>query len=135
MPRWTAEGLPPDPLERAAAIQDRASELGFDWPEAAPVWDKIAEELQELREAIAGGQEAQIRHEWGDVLFALINLARFLPIEPQQALEEVNQRFDSRLQGVQALLDAAGLDWDACSLDQLEELWQKAKRTSHQILD
>lgn len=130
MPRWqpsSTEEVHAPALLRAQALQDRAASLGFDWPDAQPVWEKLDEELAELREAIASGNPAALRHELGDVLFTIVNLSRFLKVDPDGALIDVCVRFQKRLDGVQTELDKAGLDWTACSLDALERLWQKAK--------
>lgn len=131
MPSWkepAAEAMLPGLLRRAHALQAEAAKLGFDWPEAGPVWDKLDEELEELREAAATSSQQHTVHELGDVLFSVVNLARFLNVDPEQALEEANQRFCGRLDGIQQLLDAAGRGWDDCSLDELESYWQQAKR-------
>lgn len=115
-----------DLLADASALQRRAAAIGFDWPDENGVWDKLAEELQELRQA---GHESPQRQsdEWGDVLFTLINLARHLDIEPTQALDAVNQRFAQRLAYVER--HAAGLppQSDPARLPALERLWQQAK--------
>lgn len=115
-------------LSQARSLQDRAAELGFDWPETGPVWDKLEEEIAELREAVSMGDEQAVSHEWGDVLFTLVNLSRFLDVEPERALNAVCQRFQQRLSSVQQQLDEKGKAWSACSIDELEDLWQQAKR-------
>lgn len=130
MPSWKtpdAEQLPPGLLKRSCEMQLRAAQLGFDWPDVDPVWEKLEEEITELREAAASASQQDRVHELGDVLFSVVNLARFLNVDPEQALDEANRRFSSRLEGVQRQLDTAGRRWDECSLDQLESLWQQAK--------
>ena len=129
MPRWKA---PPESggesLTHAQALQDAAAQLGFDWDDPGPVWEKLDEELAELREALAAGDPAAVQHEFGDVLFTLVNLARFLSVDSVAALREAGCRFDARLNGVQQALDGQGRSWSDCSLDELEALWQQAKR-------
>ena len=131
MPSWKtrpAESLPPGLLARALSLQAEAAKLGFDWPDIAPVWAKLGEEITELREAAAEGNPAAIAHELGDVLFSVVNLARFLGVDTEQALIDANQRFCARLDGIQRALDAAARDWDECTLVELEAYWQQAKR-------
>ncbi len=129
MPSWKtpvaeADGV----LLRAHALQVEAARLGFDWPDQQPVWAKLDEEIAELREAAANGSANARTHELGDVLFSVVNLARFLGVDAEQAMAQANQRFCSRLDGIQSALDAAGRDWADCSLEELESFWQQAKR-------
>lgn len=132
MPRWTDKQPPSWTLQAARALQRDAAKLGFDWPTVAPVWDKLAEEVVELRDAVDGGDPAAIQHEWGDVLFSLVNLSRFLDVDPEEAMATACERFSQRLSGVQTLLDGQGRSWADCSLDELEALWQLAKQRSGQ---
>lgn len=130
MPNWTtptAEAATPGVLSHAHALQVEAAKLGFDWPDQQPVWAKLDEEIAELREAAVSGDAAALTHELGDVLFSVLNLARFLGVDAEQAMAQANQRFCSRLEGIQSALDAAGRDWADCSLDELEGFWQQAK--------
>ena len=129
MPRWNnAETQAGESiLAFAQRLQDQAAELGFDWTTLPPVLDKFAEETAELREAIADGDIAHINHELGDVLFTLVNLARFLKLDAEQALEDAAARFDQRLTQMQKGLDEAGEQWQGLSLEELEQRWQQAK--------
>lgn len=129
MPRWSnAETQAGESiLAFAKRLQDQAAELGFDWSTLPPVLDKFAEETAELREAIADGDIAHINHELGDVLFTLVNLARFLKLDAEQTLEDAAARFNERLSQMQQGMDAAGEDWNSLSLEQLEQRWQQAK--------
>lgn len=129
MPRWSnaetqaGEGI----LAFAQRLQDDAAQLGFDWSTLPPVLDKLSEETAELREAIEEGQPCHISHELGDVLFTLVNLARFLKLDAEQALEDAAARFDQRLTQMQKGLDEAGEQWQGLSLEELEQRWQQAK--------
>jgi len=113
-------------LTRAAKLQRRAARVGFDWPAAAPIFDKIAEEIGELREALAQGP-ARIEDELGDLLFAVVNLARHLDTDPEQALRGAARKFERRFRRVEALLASAGKPPGIATLDEMEALWQAAK--------
>lgn len=102
----------------------RAAEVGFDWPDVSGVIDKIAEEARELGEADGPGE---IRHEYGDLLFALANLGRFLGVEPEAALSEACERFARRFGHVEDGLLAQGRVFEDATLDEMETLWQRAK--------
>jgi ATP diphosphatase len=114
-------------LTRALKLQEKAATVGFDWGAAGPVLDKIEEEIGELRAAIAGGREAEIRDEFGDLLFALVNLGRHLKADPEAALRGTNEKFRSRFHAVETALSARGSSLDAATLEEMEELWQAAK--------
>lgn len=135
MRRWPPEPRPEphaengaDTLQRAQQQQADAARLGFDWPEPAPIWAKLREELAELEEAIAAQDPGAMRHELGDVLYTVVNLGRALGVPAQQALADTCARFDARLRHVQGQLDAAGQGWQELGLDELEACWQRAKR-------
>jgi ATP diphosphatase len=120
------EALPA--LTRALKLQNRAARVGFDWPSLPPILDKIEEETDELREAMEkGGTPAEIEDELGDLLFAVVNLARRLASDPEQALRHACRKFDRRFRRVETLLAAAGTSPAAASLDEMEAQWQKAK--------
>ena len=117
-------GLPA--LTRAGKLQKRAARIGFDWPAPAPVVDKIAEELGEVRaEMAAGAAPARLQDEIGDLLFACVNLARQLRIEPETALRGANAKFERRFRRLEALLDGAP---GKRSIEELEAIWQRVKR-------
>jgi ATP diphosphatase len=117
-------------LTRAVKQGKKAAKVGFDWPEAAPVFDKINEELKELKAELAASQPnpKAVESELGDVLHAVSQLARKLKVDPEAALRGTNQRFDTRFRNVeqQAALDDVALA--ALSLDELEARWQQAKK-------
>ena len=118
-------GLPA--LTRAAKLQRRAARVGFDWPEAEPIFAKIEEEIAELREALTEGP-ARIEDEIGDLLFSVVNLARRLETDPEQALRGACRKFENRFHYVEAKLAAEGKLPGAATLDEMEEAWRWAKR-------
>jgi MazG family protein len=114
-------------LLRAAKLQNRAARVGFDWPAAAPVLDKLDEELAELRQAVAAGDEAATAEELGDLLFTLVNLSRHLEVEPEAALRAANAKFERRFRRVEALAAARNRDLTEADLDELDRLWEAVK--------
>ena len=115
-------GLPA--LTRAEKLQKRAARIGFDWPDAAPVFAKIDEELDELRDEIENkAGRARIEDEFGDLLFAVVNLARHLRIDPEQALRGASRKFERRFRE----METASSPLEGKSLDELEEAWQRVK--------
>jgi ATP diphosphatase len=114
-------------LTRAEKIQKRAARVGFDWPEAAPILDKIEEEIGELRAELASGSKARIEDELGDLLFAVANLARHLAIDPETALRNATRKFERRFRRVEALLAESGRTPADSTLDEMEAQWRQAK--------
>ena len=119
-------------LNRAGKLQKRAAQVGFDWPDALPVVDKVREELDEVLEAMAGGDAAAQGEELGDLLFAVCNLARHLKVDPEQALRAANHKFERRFRHIEQALRDAQQDFAACSLEQLDALWGEAKQREKQ---
>ncbi len=117
-----ARALPALPASRE--IQERASTLGWDWQSIAGVWDKVAEELEELREAES--DEDRLR-EMGDVLFAIVNLARWMKLDPEEALRAANHRWVARHRQVERLAAERGVDLEQLSLAEKDELWDEVK--------
>jgi ATP diphosphatase len=114
-------------LTRALKLQEKAARVGFDWSEAAPILDKIEEEIGELREALATGDAAPIKDEFGDMLFAVVNLGRHLKLDAEAALSGTNEKFRSRFHYVEQALAASGGSLEKATLDEMEALWQQAK--------
>lgn len=110
-------------------IQEKASQVGFDWEERAQVLDKVKEEIGELEEAVASGDAAHREDEFGDVLFALINYARFINVDAEQALERSNRKFMRRFQWMEEYAGENALDMRSMTLAELDGLWNKAKET------
>ncbi len=117
-------------LTRALKLQRRAARVGFDWPSAAPVLDKLREELAEVEQALAAGEAAAVHAEVGDLLFTLVNLARHLGVDPETALRGCNARFEERFRAIERRLAAEGREPATCALDELERLWTEAKRAA-----
>lgn len=120
--------LPLPALVRALKLQQKAARVGFDWAEPGPILDKIEEEIGEFREALKSGDTAAMKDEFGDMLFAFVNLGRHLGIEPEDALRGTNDKFRDRFHHVERALVSGGRTLDDASLDEMETLWQEAKR-------
>ncbi|MCP3144776.1 nucleoside triphosphate pyrophosphohydrolase [Pyxidicoccus xibeiensis] len=114
-------------LMRAERLTEKASRIGFDWPDLAGVRGKLAEELDELDEAIASGERDAIEHELGDVLFSLANLARFIKAPAEDALRMAIRRFTTRFQHIESELRAEGVPFGEATLAHMERHWQAAK--------
>jgi len=114
-------------LTRALKLQNRAARVGFDWPEAAPVIAKIAEETAELQAEMTAGDSAAMAEEMGDLLFSVVNLARHLKLDPEAALRAGNDKFERRFRKLEELLDEQGLKPDELGIEDLENAWSEVK--------
>ncbi|MDE1902860.1 MAG: nucleoside triphosphate pyrophosphohydrolase [Alphaproteobacteria bacterium] len=112
-------------LTRAAKLQRRAARVGFDWPDVAPIYDKITEEIAELK--AESGNRSRSEDELGDLLFAVVNLARRLEIDPERALRGACRKFERRFRQIEDRLAARGIDSAHAGLDALEAEWQAVK--------
>lgn len=121
-----AKALPA--LKRAQKLGKRASRVGFDWPDRKGVKEKIHEEMEELEEAIGSRDAEHIEEELGDALFAVVNLARHLDVDPEKALAGANRKFERRFRAMEADIEANDLNMRKMSLELLEQYWRKAKR-------
>ncbi|MFH1277553.1 MAG: nucleoside triphosphate pyrophosphohydrolase [Candidatus Eisenbacteria bacterium] len=110
-------------LLRARRVQQKAANIGFDWPDEAPVLDKIDEELRELREALEGGGRNSVEEEIGDLLFSVVNLARCLDVDPEVALNRTTRKFRDRFRRIEDRIDLT----DPPPLEELDRLWDEAK--------
>ncbi|MBI1275100.1 nucleoside triphosphate pyrophosphohydrolase [bacterium] len=120
-------GLPA--LMRAEKLQKRAAKTGFDWPSIAPVWDKLHEELDELKEAASRpNNQAHIEEEFGDLMFVMANLARHLKLDPETALKNANSKFERRFRQMEQFAKTNGKTFSKLSLVEQEALWQQAKQ-------
>lgn len=118
-------------LVKAYRIQEKVASVGFDWPEAGQVLDKLQEELQELADAKAQGEpQARLEEEFGDILFSVINYARHVGINPEDALERTNKKFMARFNTLEASAKADGKPLHEHSLEELEARWQQAKEST-----
>ncbi len=118
-------GLPA--LQSAVKLQKQATRVGFDWPGAEPVLEKIYEETGELREAMKNREKADIEEEIGDLLFTIANLARHLDIEPDNALRRTNVKFRKRFADMESRANSSGVTLEDASPNELEKLWEMAK--------
>lgn len=118
-------------LQRAVKLQSKAARVGFDWAEVKPVFDKIDEELDELKGAVSIGEpsssKAKIEEEFGDVLFVLANAARHLDIDPEKALHAANAKFTRRFNHIEDQLAAAGTLFEDATLEEMDRFWDEAK--------
>lgn len=122
------KGLPA--LVKAQRIQDKVAGVGFDWENKEQVWSKVKEELAELKQEVDQGDLKKGEEEFGDVLFSLINYARFIKINPDTALERTNQKFIKRFNYLEAKAKSMGKTLDQMSLNEMEDLWIEAKNQS-----
>jgi len=119
-------------MARAEKLQKRAARHGFDWPNVGPVFDKLHEEIDELKEAweaaqTGAGDPDAVEDELGDLLFVCVNLARFMKVNPEQALNRTNHKFDARFRAIERVLEREGRDMDEESLEALDAVWQAVK--------
>ncbi len=124
------DGVPPalPAMVRATKLQRKAAQVGFDWAAPMAVLEKITEELTELRNELeAGAAPARLTEELGDVLFACVNLARHLAVEPESALRLANLKFERRFRRIETWLKAAGRSFQQAGLAELDALWERAK--------
>lgn len=120
-------GLPG--LTRAVKLQNRAARVGFDWPDKAPVFSKIREELQELEDEIQNnGSSESIVEEFGDFLFVVANLARHLKLDPEDCLRFANRKFEKRFSRMEKILQSEGKELQQCDLATMDTAWDKAKK-------
>lgn len=115
-------------LLRARRLQEKASRVGFDWNSLDPVLDKVKEELGEFEEVLRSGDPNRREEELGDLLFALVNAARFLEINPEEALRQTNRKFVSRFQYIEKEALRSGRDLSSLSLEEMDRYWEQAKQ-------
>lgn len=114
-------------LMRAAKIQQKASAVGFDWPDVSGAYGKIIEETQELRKAVKSGVQDDVIEELGDLLFSVVNVSRFLKCDAEEALTAASDKFINRFIRVEQLAKENGVDMEKASLEKLDKLWDIAK--------
>jgi tetrapyrrole methylase family protein/MazG family protein len=115
------------PLRRAAAVQRKAAGVGFDWPDSTGIFDKLREEIDELRAELRSGSRARVKDEVGDILFTVVNLARYLNVDPESVLEGTTEKFVGRFEKVERRAKRSGTDLSSMNLDEMERLWQESK--------
>jgi len=123
-------GIPPElpALMKAQKITEKAARVGFDWEETDQVFAKVMEELKEFEEAMISGDQKEMEAELGDLLFAIVNLGRFLAIDPEEALRKTIGRFTRRFHHVEETLHARGVVMQSSTLAEMDLLWEEAKR-------
>lgn len=124
------EGVPGSlpAMVKATRIQEKARGVGFDWDNREQVWDKLQEELGELKAEVDAGRAEQMEAEFGDLLFSMINYARFLEVNPENALEKTNQKFIKRFQYLENEAAKRGLQLQNMSLEEMDAFWNEAKK-------
>ncbi|MEJ2052119.1 MAG: nucleoside triphosphate pyrophosphohydrolase, partial [Calditrichota bacterium] len=124
------EGVPRSlsALNRAHRLQSRASQVGFDWEQPEDVWGKVEEEVQELREVSEAGSNDELEEEFGDLLFSLVNISRFIGVNAENALRKATNKFIRRFQAVEKEVKDQDLNMQEMTLDELDEYWEQVKR-------
>ena len=115
-------------LTRARRVQEKAASAGFDWPSIAPVWDKVNEEMEELRQACAAGNTGDIEEEFGDVLFSLVNLSRFLHLNAEGSMRRAIAKFERRFHGIEAALAKRGRRLEEADLEEMDAIWNELRQ-------
>lgn len=124
------EGVPKSApsLLRSYRIQNKAATVGFDWPHIKPVWEKIQEEILEFKEAAETGDKDHTEEELGDLLFSIVNVSRFLKINPEDALRRTIEKFCDRFVKVEKVFQERGIQMQDVSLEELDRVWEQVKR-------
>ncbi|MBW2938350.1 nucleoside triphosphate pyrophosphohydrolase [Aureisphaera sp. CAU 1614] len=124
------EGVPKSlpALVKANRIQDKVAGVGFDWEEPQQVFEKLKEELEELQHEVKAGDKAKMEQEFGDVLFSMINYARFLKVDPENALERTNKKFIKRFQYLESKSKELGKSLKEMTLAEMDIFWEEAKK-------
>jgi len=115
------------PLLKAYRLQERAASVGFDWPDTAGPLEKVREELAETERELADGNADALQEEIGDLLFAVVNLARKAGVQPGPALDRANRKFRGRFEAMERLAESRGVDVHGMGLEELDELWEEVK--------
>lgn len=124
------DGVPKElpALLRAHRLTDKASKVGFDWEKKEDAWKKVDEEMAELHRAIESGKQNDVEAEFGDLLFSLVNYSRFIEVNPENALRQTVEKFITRFQHIEKRLKEMGKDIHSSSLEEMDKLWEEAKR-------
>ena len=117
-------------MTKANRIQEKVRGVGFDWDNKEQVWEKCMEEIKELKEEVDAQNTEKMEQEFGDVLFSMINYARFLNIDPENALEKTNKKFMARFQHLESAAKTQNLDLTKMSLEEMDVLWDEAKKVN-----
>jgi len=125
------EGVPRSlpAMVKAVRIQEKVRGVGFDWDDSEQVWEKVQEELEELKTEVQAGDKLKTEQEFGDLLFSLINYSRFVEVNPEDALERTNKKFIQRFQQMEAVLKEEGKNLSDMALSEMDVYWEQAKKT------
>ena len=123
------EGVPRSLPAMVYLDQEKVRGVGFDWDDSEQVWEKVQEELQELKMEIKVGDKAKTEQEFGDLLFSLINYSRFIDINPEDALERTNKKFIQRFQQMEAVLNEEAKELSEMVLSEMNMYWERTKKT------
>lgn len=128
------DGVPKElpALLRAFRLQEKASKVGFDWNDKKEVWNKVEEEIREFRAAERKANHAEIENEFGDLLFALVNYARFVQINPELSLRKTNEKFIKRFRGIEQSLHRQGKTLEHATFEEMDMLWNQHKETEEE---
>ena len=123
-------GVPPSlpAMVKATRIQEKAKQVGFEWDNKEDVWKKVEEEIGELHEAVQSGNQAHVEEEFGDVLFSLVNYARFLQVDAEGVLEKTNKKFIYRFQQMETIAVAQGKKLENLTLTEMDAIWNEVKK-------
>jgi XTP/dITP diphosphohydrolase len=113
---------------KATRIQEKAKQIGFEWENKEDVWKKVEEEMNELQEAIAHKNQTDVEEEFGDVMFSLINYARFLHVDAEGVLEKTNQKFIDRFKQMESVAANRGKPLSELSLEEMDAIWNEVKK-------
>ncbi len=129
------EGIPMNfpALMKAEKVQKKAAKVGFEWKQKEEVWKKVEEELFELQSAVASGDKKHTREEFGDVLFSLVNYARFIDVDPEESLLSTVHKFTLRFQYIEKTLLEQGKDIHQTSLEEMDSIWNEAKKKDFSV--
>lgn len=125
------KGLPA--VIKATRIQEKAKQVGFEWDNKEDVWKKVEEEMNELQEAIASNNQTHVEEEFGDVLFSLINYARFLKVDAEGVLEKTNRKFIDRFTAMEKIATAQGKAFTEMTLTEMDAIWNEVKKQTKQV--
>ncbi|MFZ2785716.1 MAG: nucleoside triphosphate pyrophosphohydrolase [Sediminibacterium sp.] len=131
----TLEGVPRSlpAIVKALRVQEKAKQVGFEWESREDVWKKVEEETAELKEAITGKNQEEIEAEFGDLLFSLVNYARFLQVDPETALERTNRKFIQRFQQMESIAGEQGKKLTDLNLDEMDAIWNQVKKLNQSV--
>lgn len=115
-------------MVKALRLQDKAKQVGFEWDNKEQVYEKVEEEMAELKEALEIKSQTEVEEEFGDLLFSLVNYARFINVDPENALERTNKKFKARFEHMEEMASAGGRALHDMSLEEMDALWNEAKR-------